>query len=281
MSTFNYEDSGIPVTIPEGLSEEKLLNYYPFQHWITTLQKSLELQKSNECHPFRADPYTLRSVTVQAVDMFKNAKGDGRIGFLKLTSEVSNSAGETLPGAVFMRGPSVAILMILIPSDAPKDKEDRWVPLAVQPRVAAGSMEFVELPAGMVDEEGNFSGAMANEIKEELGIVIKESELTSMSELAAEAALEEKPEVGETLPRGMYPSPGACDEHIRIFLHERQVSREELKTWEGKLTGLRQEGEKIKLKLVKLQDVWKVASRDGKTLAALALYEGLKKEKKV
>ena len=47
------------------------------------------------------------------------------------------------------------------------------------------------------------------------------------------------------------------------------------------MTGLREEGEKITLKLVKMEEVWKVAGRDGKTLAALALWEGLKREGRV
>jgi ADP-sugar diphosphatase len=44
---------------------------------------------------------------------------------------------------------------------------------------------------------------------------------------------------------------------------------------------LRDEGEKITLKLCRLDELWKVGARDGKTLAALALYEGLKREGKV
>jgi ADP-sugar diphosphatase len=50
---------------------------------------------------------------------------------------------------------------------------------------------------------------------------------------------------------------------------------------QGRLTGLRKDGEKITLKLVPLKDLWKEGARDGKTLAAWALYEGLKKEGKI
>jgi len=43
--------------------------------------------------------------------------------------------------------------------------------LTLQPRIAAGSLAFPELPAGMVDD-GTFSGAAAKEIEEELGTAI-------------------------------------------------------------------------------------------------------------
>lgn len=42
--------------------------------------------------------------------------------------------------------------------------------LTVQPRIPAGCLAFPELPAGMVDDSGTFSGAAAKEIKEELGM---------------------------------------------------------------------------------------------------------------
>jgi hypothetical protein len=47
---------------------------------------------------------------------------------------------------------------------------------------------------------------------------------------------------------------------------------------QGRATGLRDEGERITLKLVPLGRVWREAGRDGKALAAVSLYEGLKRE---
>jgi hypothetical protein len=79
----------------------------------------------------------------------------------------------------------------------------------------------------------------------------------------------------------MYPSPGACDEYMQIYLHERRVPREQLGEWAGKLTGLREHGEKITLKLVRMQDLWKEGARDAKCLAAVALWEGLRREGKI
>lgn len=142
------------------------------------------------------------------------------------------------------------MLVLLQPDDLPGDsQEEKHVLLTVQPRIAAGDLQFVELPAGMVDD-GTFGGAAAKEIEEELGMKIHEDELVNMSELAI-------PEKEEGFcPRAMFPSAGGCDEFIPIFLHERRVPRHQLKEWTGKLTGLREEGEKITLKLVEFENLW-------------------------
>lgn len=240
--------------------------------WIDGLERSLKLQ-SKPSHPFHADPYALRSVTIQSYDLF----GGQRLGFLKLTASVTNESGESLPAAALLRGPSVAMLVMLIPDDVGPDSEERYVPLTIQPRIPAASLAFVELPAGMVDNAGTFQGAAAKEIKEELGITIREDELTCLSELAAPREAED----AEGLTSAMFPSAGGCDEHVTIYSHERRIPREQLKDWNGRLTGLRSSGEKITLKLVPIKDLWKEGARDSKCLAALALWEGLRREGKV
>ena len=229
------------------------------------LAKSLSLQ-SNASHPFHSDPYQLRSVTIQSFDRF----GGGRLGFVKLSAAVSNAAGESLPGIALLRGPSVAMLVMLIPEDS----DERYVLLTVQPRVAAGSLGFVELPAGMVDD-GTFAGAAAKEIEEEIGLVIKEDELVNLSALAEAAPSE------EGLPAAMFPSAGGCDEHITIYSYEKRIPRSQLQEWSGKLTGLRGRGEKITLKVVPMRDLWKEGARDAKCLSAVALWEGLRRENKL
>jgi len=85
-----------------------------------------------------------------------------------LIAEVRNDEGESLPASVFLRGASVGMMVLLQPDDLPEgSQEEKHVLLTVQPRIAAGSLQFVELPAGMVDD-GTFSGSAAKEIKEEL-----------------------------------------------------------------------------------------------------------------
>ena len=133
----------------------------------------------------------------------------------------------------------------------------------------------------MIDDSGSFSGAAAKEITEETGLEIEASELTNLTELALSISSAGQSDTEEQLQAGLYPSPGGSDEFIPIFLWQKRIPRERLKEWTGKLTGLRDEGEKITLKLTRLEDLWRVGVRDGKTLAAYALYEGLRRAGKL
>ncbi|RAL64859.1 hypothetical protein DID88_001455 [Monilinia fructigena] len=269
MSTF--ETNAVNIALCEGITQDELFKFPAFKSWHERLSNSLALQASSE-HPFHSDPYRLRSIKIQAVDRWGK-----RIGFIKISSKITNEAGESLPGDIFLRGPSVGMMVIVQTEDVKKPDEERWVVMTVQPRAASGSLAFVELPAGMVDD-GTFKGAAAKEIEEELGWTIPADELTNLSELAIG---DEANKEGETLPRAMFPSAGGCDEFVQIFLHEKKISREELKKITGKLTGLRDDGEKITLKLVKLEDLWKEGARDSKALTAWALYDGLKRTGKL
>ena len=145
---------------------------------------------------------------------------------------------------------------------------------------------MAELPAGMLDSEGSFSGAAAKEIEEECGLTIPSSELLDMTSLATsltKSSSSSKTGNGEEeqLQKAIYTSAGGQDEFIAIFLHQKRIEREKLKEFAGKLTGLRDHGEKITLKCVRLDELWKEGARDAKTLAAWALYEGLRREGKI
>jgi ADP-sugar diphosphatase len=273
MSTFNLPDTtpAVPVKLTEELSRDQLLAFPAFKTWLSTLKSSLDLQKQDS-HSFHSAPYTLRNITIQSCDFFSG----GRLGFVKLRAEVSNDAGEKLPGSVFLRGSSVAMLLVLQPEDA-KDTPEEYVILTVQPRIPAGSLAFVELPAGMLDDNGTFTGAAAKEIKEETGLEIQEKELVDMTRLANQKTNNVTEQ--ENLQDAVYPSPGGSDEFIPIFLSRRRMSRDEIEGLKGKLTGLRDGSEKITLKLCRLDELWKTGGRDGKTLAAVTLYEGLRRDK--
>lgn len=130
----------------------------------------------------------------------------------------------------------------------------------------------------MLDDSGTFAGGAAKEIVEETGLEIPAEDLTNLTELALATSSSEDE---EQLQQGVYPSPGGCDEFIPIFLWQKRVPREQLKEWQGKLTGLRDHGEKITLMLCPLEKLWRVGGRDAKALAGWALYEGLRKEGKI
>jgi 8-oxo-dGTP pyrophosphatase MutT (NUDIX family) len=175
--------------------------------------------------------------------------------------------------------------LILQPDDIPASSDaGKRVILTIQPRIPAGSLAFAELPAGMLDDDsGTFAGGAAKEIEEETGLVIPKEELIDMTSLALATDNQDSPPAAaqEQLQKAVYPSPGGSDEFIPLFLCQKRMPRGEIDSMHGKLTGLRKEGEKITLKLVPLDDLWKEAARDGKALAAWALYQGLKKEGRI
>jgi ADP-sugar diphosphatase len=71
----------------------------------------------------------------------------------------------------------------------------------------------------------------------------------------------------------MYPSPGGCDEFISLFLWQRTMPLVEINSLKDRLVST--DREKITVKLVNYEELWKEGARDAKTLAAWALYEGL------
>lgn len=148
--------------------------------------------------------------------------------------------------------------------------------MTIQPRIPAGSLAFSEIPAGMLDDSGTFAGGAAKEIEEETGLKIPQNELIDMTSLAL--GLLPQQADGEELQKGMYPSPGGSDEFIPLFLCQKRMPRKDIDGLQGRLTGLRSHGEKITLKVVPLEQLWKECVRDGKSLAAWALYNGLKRE---
>lgn len=277
MATFTLPETNppCPVRLTNNITQDQLLSYPAFKIWHKTILHSLSLQ-SNPSHEFNKSPYKLREITLQSVDWF--GSGDKkRLGFVKFQAQITNDNGEYLPGAVFMRGSSVAMLLVLQPDDVPESEEsEKHVLLTVQPRLAAGSLAFPEIPAGMLDDAGSFAGGAAKEIEEETGLVVKDEDLIDMTALALQ-----NENSTEQLQKGVFTTPGACDEFVPIFYYQKRLPRKELEGFRGKLTGLRDAGEKITLKVVNLEDLWKEGARDAKTLSAWALYQGLKKERKL
>lgn len=130
--------------------------------------------------------------------------------------------------------------------------------------VPTATVRFPSLPAGMIDHEGNFSGNMAREIKEETGLEIHENDLVDLTELA----------YGDRY-QGVYPSVGGSDEFIRLFVFRRKMPRKIIQELHQRATGLAEEQEKITLEVLPLASLWKETS-DAKALAALTLLHQLR-----
>lgn len=232
MSTFQLPNMSaeVPVYLSQDLSKEQLLGFPAFKTWINTLQHSLSTQQAKS-HTFYSAPYKLRAISIQSVDFF----GGGRIGFIKLKAEVSNDNGEKLPGSVFLRGGSVGMLvcictrqancllyivdsapdrqiaysiqLTLQPDDVTLGSEtEKYVILTLQPRIPVGSLSLPELPAGMLDEAGTFSGGAAKEIAEETGLAVSADDLLNLTDLALQEPSQDSSDAEEHLQKAVYPS---------------------------------------------------------------------------
>jgi len=188
----------------------------------------------------------IASIEIQSVDLFgKN------VGFLKFKASVTKD-GKFVPGICFVRGDSVAMLALL------ECNRILYAAMVVQPRVNMGSGSFMETPAGMVDGD-SFVGAAAKEIKQELGFDILARDLVDLRLAACDTE------------ESVSLSPGGCDEEMRFYAYRRSVTPAELYELQGKLTGELDEGEMITLKIVPIDDLWKV--NDAKTILSIAFLK--------
>ena len=126
-----------------------------------------------------------------------------------------------------------------------EEDKKQYTVLTCQPRVPTGRYNFLELPAGMLDDSGDFVGVASKEMKEETGIEVHSKDLYDLTEKA----------FGGKYP-GVYPSAGGCDEFLRLFLYRVKMSREQIDQLHDKCTGILEEGEKIKLKIISVHELW-------------------------
>jgi len=107
---------------PEDCGSSLFPQYLPnfgfpaLREWLSRLLNTLSTQE-DACHPFHAHPYALHKLDVEAVDWFSQ----GRLGFMKIQSVIENDERDCnwIPGAVFLRGGSVAVLVRLSLSLSP------------------------------------------------------------------------------------------------------------------------------------------------------------------
>jgi ADP-sugar diphosphatase len=215
-----------------SLTEEQLMTFAPLWNWSNKMDPALYVE----------------SVTVTDVHWF-----GPRIGFMtiKTVTRLMGEHGPALPGIIFLRGGSVAMLVVL------RCEGRKYVLLVKQPRVAVGRSALIELPAGMLDGDGNFAGVAAKEMREEAHIDFKPSEMLSMSEFTQHK---------------QFPSPGGCDEFIEYFYASAAVTPAFLRAIDGRATGV--EDERIRLSYVPYEDLW-CATGDAKAAVACHLFENL------
>ena len=168
--------------------------FLPLKNWLKEYEGNEMVQAGHEL--------AIKSFIVEDVSFF-----GPRIGFLKfhldacfasppvvgsvdgstvLVGSVADAAsaddtstpvtGPKVPGIVFMRGNAVCVLLLIkCPGMEPR------VLFVRQVRIPIAHFDFWELPAGMTDNDLNFSSVASKELKEECGIDIKPSDMVLLA----------------------------------------------------------------------------------------------------
>ena len=220
-----FKDSELSNEEPDALKKRRLVTESPkFSRWLEKLKIEFAIEEVmiNKVHFFRGKPGFI----------FAEAKG---------TYRDSNSP---VLGITLIRGDSVAILPILY---APDGKT--YTLVLHQARIAIADPDFVEIPAGMLDE-GVFVNKAIEELKEEIGddFLITEKDLIPLDTI--------------------YPSPGGCDEEIQIFAFEYHMTWEGIHSLEGRHSGSALENEHIVIEVIPIEELPFKASRDMKARMA-------------
>ncbi|KAG2379046.1 hypothetical protein C9374_007684 [Naegleria lovaniensis] len=256
-------DQKVPVFLAKGLESsidiDRVINYSPFKSWLTNIQNVMNenQEKSLNSNTYHWKELLFEGIEIQSVDIFGSRNIIGFVKFkVNVTVKTDKDEIKKLPGIVFARGGSVGILIVLQCIEDGKE----YLLLVQQPRIAIGNLHSLEIPAGSMDDNGNFSGVAAKEVKEETGIEIKDAELIDLTEYCLESKFS-----------GHYMSPGASDEVMRFFLHKTQMTRVQINALKEKMAGSEYENEIILLKVLSIEEAVKT-SPDAKLLVALFMY---------
>ncbi|GKZ00369.1 hypothetical protein MPSEU_000989900 [Mayamaea pseudoterrestris] len=284
--TCHFRDVEIPVSFPSQISvqvAERAIESSIFSRWLANCERS-DNESDSESSLTHNQRLELHGIELQSVDLF----GKRGVGFIKLKADCalcnddddnpveqsssSSPSQHALPGVCFLRGDAVAILVALVCQDG-EDSHCSQVHclLVEQPRIAIGQVACLELPAGMMDNDDmHLAGTAVQELAEECNIYVNKSDhdqLIDLTQLSGHAD-------------GIALSPGGSDEHVRLLYLEKTVSSKQLEKLKGKLTGLREHGEFITLRVVPMDEVWKVC-HDAKAMLALFLVDKLHREGKL
>jgi hypothetical protein len=207
---------------------------------------------------FNFDLLDFTEFTITDADFF-GPIDPNRLGFFKGTGNVVNKkTKEPIPAIAFNRGECVACLIIV----TVQETNQKYVVMCEQLRFAAGR-HMMELPAGMKDSRTlSLKGPILDEIRQETGIVVNEEDSKLIK-----------------LGKKVYPSPGACDEAIDLWLYETDVTKEKMNEMLINTFGCAEEYEKIKLHLIKVEEFDDLLDSIGDVKAECAWrrYKNIKK----
>jgi 8-oxo-dGTP pyrophosphatase MutT (NUDIX family) len=185
---------------------------------------------------FDQEQIQVRTVTITDIDWFSATPNPQKLGFVKCCSEAYdyNTGKKIMSNISFIRGDSVAILILVKVCNSGDGKNKDYVLLCEQHRLPIGR-KAREIPAGMMDAEGNIVSVVLKEVKEETGFDIKhKSELQTLG--------------------SYFASPGGSDEAIHLFAWTTTITESEFQKKREIMYGLSEENEEIKLSFVELKE---------------------------
>lgn len=196
----------------------------------------------------------VRSITVTDINWFSAKPDPKKLGFVKFNIiALDKSTGKQIASnVVFLRGDSVAILIVVKVVSIDKMRTQEYVLLCDQMRVASGGRR-IEICAGMMDDAGDIASVVLKEVKEETGFDIKNKR--DLTELGS-----------------IFPSPGACDEEIFLYSWETTISEDVFKEKQSRVFGNASEGEEINLSFVPVSELKLMDMKDVKAECAFRRY---------
>lgn len=226
----------------EGDDADFLVQWPVFKQWLQN---------------FDHDNIELGKIVVQSVDgvfVGESEAGERRskvifakfLVFFRLNKK--DERGIYKVGTVFMRPPSVSVFIIVECEETGR----RYILLTKQARVPAGTLSFLEIAAGTLEDDG-VVGRAVTEIEEETSLKVLASELKLLGDY--------------------YPSVGACPEIITAYYVVKKLPRAKIENMATETFGLAAENELINVVFVSVESFIQEASRlqDGKIFSALGL----------
>jgi ADP-sugar diphosphatase len=184
--------------------EEKLENAHKYTIWKNQILKN--------------------GLKINGIDeVYTRRRYNGEVLFSLLMLDAETPEGDKIPPICFLKGEVVCVGIVLIDE---KSKE-KYLLLVKQRRIAEGAYTL-EHPAGMVDGLQTPLQIAVQEVKEETGILVLESDLVNLSP-----------------NKRLFPSTGTSDECMYLFYCEIILTKDQINALEGLNMGTDYEHERI------------------------------------
>lgn len=184
------------------------------------------LEKLEDAHKFKLWKKNLEDngLKINKVDEhYTRRRYNGEVLFSLLMLDAETPEGDKIPPICFLKGEVVCVLICLIN----KETREKFLLLVKQRRIAEGGFTY-EHPAGMVDGTKTPLEIAIQEVREETGLEISESQIIDLSP-----------------QKRVFPSTGTSDEAIYLFASEIEMTGEEIAAMNNKEMGTDYEFERI------------------------------------